>query len=152
VISKKLLGIKPGRSLRGGSRLPLEGRGGQAPCDAAVHEIDRKRPGGRAEGDRVEHGDGVVMKVIVRRFRLKPRIGAALARDPAPFGVGLRKHTRRVGLTARWRRPYTRTWLGEKSYASGHFVDPGRRSGHSLVSADEIAQQAGRADRRKNTG
>ena len=66
VISKKLLGIQlraaiPARWLANACRK----RRGQVARDAALHAIDGKRPGRRAQGDRVEHGAGLVTR---RRF------------------------------------------------------------------------------------
>ena len=63
VISKKLLGIQDrGRSVLDRSRLPVESTGRQAARDAALHANDGKRPGRRAQGDRVEHGPGLVIR------------------------------------------------------------------------------------------
>ena len=76
VISKKLLGIQTqGDPCTVARDCLSKAAGRQAPRDAALHAIDRKRPGGRAEGDRVEHGHGVVISLHARRLVRKHRVG-----------------------------------------------------------------------------
>ena len=71
---------RPGRPLLDRPGLPRQGRRGQAPCHPAVHAADRHRSGAGEEGDRVEHGHGLVSLGKFLRALLPQKISAAFAR------------------------------------------------------------------------